>query len=65
MSCLQTLMLLLILSANGITIPNSAWYCLIAWAVIIFFKSVTDTIKKNEEEKRKKIKEILDYGAEI
>ena len=65
MSCLQTLMLLLILSANGIVIPNSVWYCLIAWAVIILFKSVMDTIKKNKEEKEKKIKEILDYGAEI
>ena len=56
MSFIQTLMLLLILSANGIVIPNSVWYCLIAWAVIILFKSVTDTIKKNEEEKRKKNK---------
>ena len=65
MSFIQTLMLLLILSANGIAIPNSAWYCLIAWAVIILLKSVVDTIKKHEEEKRKKIKEILDYGAEI
>lgn len=65
MSCLQTLMLLLILSANGIVIPNSAWYCLISWAVIILLKSVIDTITKNKEEKRKKIKEILDYGAEI
>jgi hypothetical protein len=58
-------MLLLILSANGIVIPNSAWYCLIAWAVIILFKSVMDTIKKNKEEKNKKIKEILDYGVKI
>ena len=65
MSFIQVLILLLILSANGIIIPNSAWYCLIAWAVIILFKSVADTIKKNKEEKEKKIKEILDYGAEI
>lgn len=65
MSFIQTLMLLLILSANGIVIPNSAWYCLIAWAVILFLKSVVDTVKKNKEEERKKLKEILDYGAEI
>ena len=65
MSFVQVLMLLLILSANGIIIPNSAWYCLIAWAVIIFLKGVVDAIKENKEEKRKKIKEILDYGAEI
>jgi hypothetical protein len=58
-------MLLLILSTNGIVIPNSAWYCLIAWAIIILLKSVIDTITKNKEEKRKKIKEILDYSAEI
>jgi len=65
MSFIQVLILLLILSANGIIIPNSAWYCLIAWAVIIFLQSIIDAIKKSKEEKRKKIKEILDYGAEI
>jgi len=46
MSWLQALMLLLILSANGIVIPNSVWYCLIAWAIIVLFnKIIVDTEK--------------------
>ena len=53
MSCLQTLMLLLILSANGIVIPNSAWYCLIAWAAILFLKSVANTIKIKKKKKER------------
>jgi len=53
MSFIQVLMLLLILSANGIIIPNSVWYCLIAWAVIIFLRSVVDTIKKNKEKNKR------------
>lgn len=65
MSWIQILMLLLILSANGIIIPNSVWHCLIVWAVILFFQGIVDNYKKNKEEKKKKIKEILDYDAEI
>jgi hypothetical protein len=65
MSWIQVLMLLLILSTNGIIIPNSAWYCLIVWAVILFLQGMINIYKKDNEEKKKKIKEILDYGAEI
>ena len=51
MSFIQVLMLLLILSANGIVIPNSAWYCLIAWAVIIFIQDIKNIIKNEREVK--------------
>ena len=49
MNFIQTLMLLLILSTNGIVIPNLAWYCLISWIIIIFLKSIITTIKKNKK----------------
>ena len=52
MSFIQTLMLLLILSANGIVIPNSAWYCLIAWAIIIFIQGIKNVIENEREVKK-------------
>lgn len=48
MSLIQVLILLLILSANGIIIPNSAWYCFIAWAVIIILKGIMDAVKERD-----------------
>ena len=64
MSFLQTLMLLLILSANGIIVPNSVWYCLIAWVVILLIKSIKEEIiEKNK--KTEKIKKALDKDNEI
>lgn len=49
MSFIITLITLLVLSANGIIIPTSAWYCMNFWFVCCIISGIVETIKKKKE----------------
>lgn len=50
MSFFVILIALLVLSANGIIIPTSAWYCMNVWFVCCIISGIGETIKKKKED---------------